>query len=263
MNSDTRKVTTGVKRAAGLLGLLFCFACSTALAENAEEGITKVQVIEPYIEMHTGPGRGFPVFHIEERGSQIEILKQKTGWYKIRNRKGKTGWVKRDDLQHTLLNEKPLKLPSAGLEDFRQYRRELALMIGDYDGADVMTVSGTWYFSKILGIELAASRILADFSDSTQGNISVVSRPFDIQWKRWGLSPFFTLGTGILYTDPKVTLVQQSDSTDQTAHVGLGANLYLSRHFMFRVQYTNHVIFDSSDDNQEIDEWKAGLSLFF
>ncbi|MEE9492261.1 MAG: SH3 domain-containing protein [Gammaproteobacteria bacterium] len=260
MNSNTRKVAISTNQIAGLLCLLLCFA-STAL--RAEEDTTRVQVIEAYIEMHTGPGRGFPVFHVEERGSQIEILKQKTGWYKIRNRKGKTGWVKRDDLQRTLVNDQPLKLPSASLEDFRQYRRELALMIGDYDGADVMTVSGTWYFSKALGMELAVSRVLADFSDSTQGTISLVSRPFDIQWNRWGLSPFFTLGTGVLDTDPKVTLVQQSDSTDQTAHVGLGANLYLSRHFMFQVQYTNHVIFDSSDDNQEIDEWKAGLSLFF
>ncbi|MEE9342846.1 MAG: SH3 domain-containing protein [Gammaproteobacteria bacterium] len=237
------------------------FACSLFAAPllQASEDFSQVMVADPYIELHTGPGRGYPVFHIVERNNPVEILKEKTGWYKVRSRKGKQGWVKREQLQQTLFAGKPLQIDAANLDSFRRYKKEIALLIGDFDGADVMTITGTWYLSQALGIEASASRVLASFSDSTHASISLVSRPLDF----WRLSPFFMLGTGIIETDPKVTLVQESDAVDQTAHVGIGANLYLSRHFMFRVQYLNHVIFDSSDDNQEIDEWKAGFSLFF
>ena len=31
-------------------------------------------VNDPYIELHTGPGRGYPIFHVTERGERIIIL---------------------------------------------------------------------------------------------------------------------------------------------------------------------------------------------
>ena len=55
----------------------------------------------------------------------------------------------------------------------------------------------------------------------------------------------------------------EPDRTDQLAHVGAGVRVYLARRFVFRAQYKNYVIFQSTDDNQEIDEWKAGFSVFF
>ena len=30
----------------------------------ADKEYQSVQVADPYIEMHTGPGRGFPIFHV-------------------------------------------------------------------------------------------------------------------------------------------------------------------------------------------------------
>ena len=57
--------------------------------------------------------------------------------------------------------------------------------------------------------------------------------------------------------------MQEDDRTDQLAHVGGGIRVYLSRRFIFRAQYKNYVIFQSTDDNQEINEWKAGFAVFF
>ncbi len=85
----------------------------------------------------------------------------------------------------------------------------------------------------------------------------------------WRFSPFFTIGTGVIKTDPKRTLPQRSDQTDQLAQVGAGLRVYLARRFIFRAQYKHYVIFESADDkpgndnNQEIDEWKAGFAFFF
>jgi len=60
-----------------------------------------------------------------------------------------------------------------------------------------------------------------------------------------------------------VTLVDENDRTDQLASVGVGLKWYLTRRFVLRAEYKNHVIFQNKNDNQEIDEWKAGLAFFF
>jgi hypothetical protein len=39
--------------------------------------------------------------------------------------------------------------------------------------------------------------------------------------------------------------------------------VYLTRRFIFRAQYKNFILFNSTDNNQEINEWQAGLSVFF
>jgi len=37
-----------------------------------------VTVADPYLEMHTGPGVGYPVFHVVERGETVTIVKRRT-----------------------------------------------------------------------------------------------------------------------------------------------------------------------------------------
>jgi hypothetical protein len=79
----------------------------------------------------------------------------------------------------------------------------------------------------------------------------------------WRVTPYFTLGTGSIHTVPKATLVATTDRTDPVAHVGFGVRTYLSRRFSFRAEYKTYVVFTSRNDNEEIREWKAGLSFFF
>ena len=56
-----------------------------------------VEVDGPYIELHSGPGRGYPVFHTVERGGRVELLKRRTDWYRVRSGDVE-GWVNRGDL---------------------------------------------------------------------------------------------------------------------------------------------------------------------
>ena len=35
-----------------------------------------------------------------------------------------------------------------------------------------------------------------------------------------------------------------------------------SKRFIFRVEYKHHTVLTSRDDNEEIDEWIAGFSVF-
>ena len=48
-------------------------------AALCEERHQQVVIDDPFIELHTGPGRGYPVFYIAERGEHVQLLKEKTG----------------------------------------------------------------------------------------------------------------------------------------------------------------------------------------
>ena len=128
-----------------------------------------------------------------------------------------------------------------------------------FEGADVMSVYGAYAFTPNLFGELAVSQVFGDFSDSWLGMASLVAQPFP----QWRLSPFFALGTGLIYTDPKTTLVDEDDRTDQVGSAGAGVRWYLTRRFILRAEYRRYVIFQNKDDNQEVDEWKAGVGFFF
>jgi uncharacterized protein YgiM (DUF1202 family) len=236
--------------------LLHCFATGAI----AEEQYYKVTVDGPYIELYTGPGRGYPVFHVVDRGKEIEVIKRRTDWFLVRTEKGKEGWVKRADMELTVTadGEKTL-FAEAGFGDFSRRRWEAGVMAGDFEGADVMTVYAGYAFTPNFSAEVSVSQVFADFSDAYIGSVSLIAQPFP----EWRLSPFFSLGGGIIYTDPKVTLVDEDDRTDQIGSVGIGVRWYLTRRFILRAEYKNHVIFQNKDDNQEIDEWKAGLAFFF
>ena len=67
----------------------------------------------------------------------------------------------------------------------------------------------------------------------------------------------------MIETKPHTTIVQAEDRTDEIVHAGIGANVYLSDRFILRVEYKRHTVLTSRDDNQEIDQWKAGFSVFF
>ena len=62
----------------------------------------KILIADPYIELHTGPGRGYPVFHVVERGREVEIVKRRTDWFQIRTERGIEGWVPREQMIATL-----------------------------------------------------------------------------------------------------------------------------------------------------------------
>jgi hypothetical protein len=84
-----------------------------------------------------------------------------------------------------------------------------------------------------------------------------------LMYPDWRASPYFTLGAGVINTEPKATLVATVDRTDSLAQVGAGVRMYLTRRFVFRAEYKAHVVFTSRDDNEEVREWKAGFSFFF
>lgn len=111
----------------------------------------------------------------------------------------------------------------------------------------------------MLSVESGLSQVIGKYSDSQTVALSLLMQPFP----RWRVAPFFSLGTGVIRTRPRVTLVRAEDRTDPAAHVGLGARAWLTRRFLLRTEYRRYTLFTTRDENQEIDEWKAGIAFFF
>lgn len=226
----------------------------------AEESPQTVAIADPYIELHTGPGRGYPVFHVEERGATIAILKRKTNWFKVRTARDIEGWVDRAQLERTLdpAGER-VQVQEATAEDYERRRWEAGVMGGDFDGANEISVYGAYALSNGLHAELSLTQVLGEFAESLVISADLLAQPFP----DWRFSPYLALGTGVIDTKPRTALVQALDRNDRMSHVGIGMRTYLSRRFMLRMEYRNHVIFTSRDDNEEIDEWKIGFGVFF
>src|SRR6185295_14823293 len=73
-----------------------------AMAEDTASQPTptteQVQITDPFIELHTGPGRGYPVFFVAARDEWITIEMRHTDWYKVRAAGGQVGWAQRSQL---------------------------------------------------------------------------------------------------------------------------------------------------------------------
>ncbi len=219
-----------------------------------------VVVSDPYIELRTGPGRGYPIFYVAGQGDEVTLLKTRTDWFKVRTPRDKEGWVHRDELRHTLdLDGNEIDFGALGLADFSDRRWEMGFNGGDFGGASSLTGYVGFALTPNITFQLEGTQILGEFSDGVMGSANILMYPFP----EWRLSPYFTIGTGIITTKPHTTIVQAEDREDEIVHAGVGANLYLSDRFMLRMEYKRHTVLTSRDDNDEIDQWKAGFSVFF
>ena len=239
--------------------LLISFLPLSVLADEEDEYQT-VKVAEPFIEFHTGPGRGYPVFHIVEKGQSLLLIKKKTQWFKVRSSKGHEGWAHEDAMQKTISGDEQLFDAGNFLQqDFTEREWEAGVLGGDFGGATSLAIYSGWNFTQNLSTEISISQALGNVADIRFATISLLHQPFP----EWRVSPFFKLGGGIIQTRPFTTLIQTQDRTDEIVNVGLGVKAYVSRQFFIRMEYTRYTILTSRNDNDEVEEWKLGFSVFF
>jgi uncharacterized protein YgiM (DUF1202 family) len=226
----------------------------------AEQPLQQVSVNDAFINVYSGPGRGYPIFHVVERDEVITLLKSRTDWIKIETKRGLVGWIKRDDMQYTLaLDGSKPDFPDSTQADYLVNRVEMGAAYGDFAGADSLTLNLGYRFTKNLSAEFRIADNTGQFSDSRIMAGAVLFQPFP----EWRVSPFFSLGSGTIETYPSSTLVQTEDRKDDLMQAGLGAYVHLTGRFFLRAEYTNHYVLTSRNTNEEVNEWKLGFSVFF
>lgn len=241
-----------------LCALLLCWC--TAPAFGAETDLLQLFVAAPYLELHTGPGRGYPVFHTVPRHGAIDVLKRRTDWFKVRTERGVTGWAHQTAMAAMQQADGSNFVFDLGdRSGFSKHRYEMGLFTGDYGGASLISTYGSYSFNSQLAAELAVGQFLGNAANGTVVDLGLTH----VFIPDWRFSPFAMLGTGYINIEPKATLVAPLDREDQTAYYGLGMRFYLTRRFFLRGEYKNHLVFTSRNSNDKVDEWKLGFAFFF
>lgn len=220
----------------------------------------RVQVAEPFIEWRSGPASGYPVIRVSERGEWLRLMKRKTRWLKVRDGKGREGWVDVADVTRTLDGEgEQVQLTETGLEEFASRSWEGGVLVGQFDSSPVNALYAGYWMTENLSLELWGSQVLGSSAEILFVNANLVHQPFP----QWRFSPFFTLGGGQAFIDPKSTLAETEQRNDFTAHAGLGLRIHVTDRYFLRAEVKDYKIFTDRATNEEATEWKVGLSVFF
>jgi len=224
-----------------------------------KDGVELV-AIDPYVEMRTGPGRGYPVFHVIEKGEKLHLFKKRTDWFKTRTEDGIIGWVKRSDLSKTLGPDgAEVDFASPNWSDYVNRRFEFGFLGGTFEGSDSFTTYLGYHLTANLSTEVKYTQTFSSVANTKLYSINAVHQPFP----DWRISPFFTLGAGTIDISPSSSLVQTEERQNDLYTVGGGTFIYISRRFLVRLEFNNHTLLTRRPENEEVDEWKAGFSVFF
>ncbi len=220
----------------------------------------EVTVNDAFINVHNAPGRGYPIFHVVERGETITLLKMHTDWIKIKTARGIEGWIKRKDVLLTLGPDGVApEFADTKQADYLADRFELGTAFGDFDGAQSFNVNLGYRFTKNLSTEIRLAQNTGQYSDSQIIALAILHQPFpDLR-----ASPFIGIGAGKLKTMPSTTLVQSEDREDQLLQASIGAYIHITGRFFLRAEYVNDYVLTSRNTNQEVNEWKLGFNIFF
>lgn len=252
------------------LFLLLLVTLKSALAEENEvesvvfsESAHRVTIADPFIELHTGAGAAYPIFHVIDRGTLVTVLRRRTDWFQIQTEKGITGWASRNQMRQTLLpSGEKLEISDLTEGDFSRRQWVLGITGGEFESAPVFTIFTAYAFTENLAAELAFGQSVGSISSSTFWKTNLVMQPLpDLTY-----SPYLTLGLGQIKVDPSATLIVPNDETNELAQVGVGFQRYISRSFLLRFELNEYIIFSSntaSNKNEEVNEWKIGFAVFF
>ena len=222
--------------------------------------IERVQVTDPFIELHTFPGRGYPIFFVAARGEWIAIKLRHTDWYKVRTAGGKEGWVTREQLKTTLAeNGLQEQFGDVAYNDYLVRRVELGAGYGRFHQEPMIKFWLSYRLSDTLSIESTLGQVQGVFSGTTLWHVNLQAEP----WSDQRFSPFAGIGIGQFKNIPNQSLVNFQPTNARLSDAIIGARYHLTDRFMIRVDYAIYTAFVSDQRSLEYRAATAGLSFFF
>jgi hypothetical protein len=258
MGCTRTTVQAFARRAVASLALLL--TALTGPGALAEEGDPWLTVMQPYAEMRTGPGRGYPVFHVVERGDSFRLLRQRTDWLQVETGDGKQGWMHRDTVEATAGPAgEYVRLGEVGAEAWRDRRVELGFAAGDFDGDPLFSFRAGYRLGPNFIGEAQLLHAAGSFSSTTVYQANLQVQPF----LDGRIVPFFGIGGGRIRNEPKSTLVGADKVSDWSGNVGIGVRAWFTQRFLLRGDLRHHVLTRDINNNDEFTEISAGFSVFF
>jgi hypothetical protein len=250
----------GLVRSAACALALVVGAAATGAAQAGDAPRERLTVADPYLEVHTGPGRGYPVFHVVERADWVEIELRHTDWFKIRTSTGKVGWVVRQQLERTLTEAGGQKtFRDVVVDDYLKRKVEMGMGYGRFKKEPMFKLWVGYRASDTLWVEGTVGQVQGVFSGTDLWHLNVYSEP----WSHKRLSPFFGVGLGKFKNIPNASLVSAVSTNVNLANGTIGLRYYLTERFVLRTDYTFYTAFLSDTRYGEYRAVTAGISFFF
>jgi Bacterial SH3 domain len=220
----------------------------------------RLKVADPYLELHTGPGRGYPVFFVVAREESVEIELRHTDWYKVRTADGKLGWVHRRQLENTLTEAGVGKtFRDIAVDDYLARRVEFGAGWGRFKSEPMLKLWTAYRFTETLNAEATFGQVQGVFSGTDFWHVNLNAEP----WGDKRLSPFFGIGFGKFRNIPNPSLVAATPTNAKLANASVGLRYYMSERFVLRADYTLYTAFVADTRSTEYRAITAGLSFFF
>lgn len=220
----------------------------------------RLTVADPFLEMRTGPGRGYPVFFVVERGQAVVVELRHTDWYKVRADGGQLGWVHRHQLESTLTAAGSTKtFRDIALDDYLSRRVQMGAAWGRFKSEPMLKLWTSYRLSDTLSVEGDFGQVQGVFSGTNFWHVALHSEP----WSDQRLSPFFGVGVGKFRNFPNQSLVGATTTDAKLAHAIVGARYHLSERFVLRADWAIYTAFVSDQRSTEYRAVTAGVSFFF
>lgn len=242
------------------LAAMLCCLLPPAAAQVTE----RVRVADPYLEMRTGPGRGFPIHHVAARDEWVTIELRSTDWYKVRTDSdtgnSKVGWVHRRQLEATFTEAGvPKTFRDTTLDDYLVRRVQFGAAAGRFKSEPMLKLWTSYRLSDTLSLEGTIGQVQGVFSGTDFWHGNLMSEP----WSDQRVSPFFGIGVGRFRNFPNQTLVGATNIDVNLANAMVGVRYYLTERFVLRADWTIYTAFVSDQRSTEYRAITAGLSFFF
>jgi len=234
---------------------------ATAASADAQAIVSEqLTVADPFLEMRTGPGRGYPVFFVVARGQAVVVELRHTDWYKVRAEGGQLGWVHRRQLESTLTAAGSTKtFRDIALDDYLARRVQMGGGWGRFKSEPMLKLWTSYKLSDTLSVEADLGQVQGVFSGTNFWHVALHSEP----WSDQRLSPFFGVGVGQFKNFPNQSLVGATNTDAKLAHAIVGVRYYLSERFVLRADWALYTAFVSDQRSTEYRAVTAGVGFFF
>lgn len=217
-----------------------------------------------YLELRSGPGRGFPIIFSLKNNERLSILSRKTQWIEVISQDDNKGWMHENKLPQLSLNKQQVSFQPLDHNAYREKTLELGFYTGGVSGGSnkntpLIALSGAWQFTENYALEATLNHIVASNEENFLAHL-------DLQHTlapEWFIHPIFTIGIGQLYTQPKSTLGDAATIKSSTVNMGLGFKYPVYQRFIIRGDYHKHLIISDQNQLNSVLIWKLGISVFF
>ncbi|MEK6750430.1 MAG: SH3 domain-containing protein [Pseudomonadota bacterium] len=239
-----------------VVGLLAIFHTG-AWAETAAPAIVTIE--QAYVDLHTGPGAGYPVYTVVERGGRVVVLAEQGDWYKVQSERRQVGWLANTALAQARVSATPRVTFAAAEQVYHASRSYVLGVTSGKFGRDLMYgLSGSYHIVKGLHIDTSLAQSAGMYSMSNYYSAG-------LQWYLWSERRFspgvFVMG-GKLSGVQHATIYPVREVQADFVSTGLSMRVRLTDRFFLRTGAGMFSLQQFDNTLPNFWEWQIGVQTY-